>query len=93
MNIYFSELVAIAEWYSGSKLNIYISEEDLKFAGKEHTLLVMNHGYETDWLFGWLFCDKIGVLGNCKAYAKKVISFIPTIGWSWKFAEFVFLGM
>ena len=60
-------------------------------AGKEHALLVMNHAYETDWLFGWLFCDKVGVLGNCKAYAKKVISYIPTIGWSWKFAEFVFL--
>jgi lysophosphatidic acid acyltransferase / lysophosphatidylinositol acyltransferase len=85
------ELVAIAEWWSGSKLNVYISKEDLAMAGKEHTLLVMNHAYETDWLFGWLFCEKIGVLGNCKAYAKKVISYIPTIGWSWKFAEFVFL--
>lgn len=51
----------------------------------------MNHAYEVDWLFGWSFCEKIRVLGNCKAYAKKVISYIPTIGWSWKFAEFVFL--
>lgn len=51
----------------------------------------MNHAYEVDWLFGWMFCEKIGVLGNCKAYAKKVISYIPTIGWNWKFAEFVFL--
>lgn len=24
-------------------------------------------------------------------YAKKVISYVPTIGWAWKFAEFVFL--
>jgi lysophosphatidic acid acyltransferase/lysophosphatidylinositol acyltransferase len=51
----------------------------------------MNHTYETDWLFGWIFCEKVGVLGNCKAYAKKVIQYIPTVGWSWKFAEFVFL--
>jgi hypothetical protein len=43
-------------------------------------LLIMNHTYETDWLFGWMFCEKVGVLGNCKAYAKKVISYIPTIG-------------
>lgn len=89
--INFSELVAIAEWWSGSKLYVYISKEDLAIAGTEHTLLVMNHAYETDWLFGWMFTEKIGVLGNCKAYAKKVISYIPTIGWSWKFAEFVFL--
>jgi lysophosphatidic acid acyltransferase / lysophosphatidylinositol acyltransferase len=87
----FLELVAIAEWWSGSKLHVYISDEDLKHVGKEHALLVMNHSYETDWLFGWIFCEKIGVLGNCKAYAKKVISYMPAIGWSWKFAEFVFL--
>lgn len=68
-----------------------MTKEDLAFAGTEHALLVMNHAYETDWLFGWLFTEKIGVLGNCKAYAKKVISYIPTIGWNWKFAEFVFL--
>lgn len=51
----------------------------------------MNHAYEIDWLFGWMFTEKVGVLGNCKAYAKKMISYIPTIGWNWKFAEFVFL--
>lgn len=51
----------------------------------------MNHTYEIDWLVGWMLCEKVGVLGNCKAYAKKVISYIPAIGWSWKFAEFVFL--
>jgi len=86
-----SQLVAIADWWSGSILHVYISDADLKMAGTEHSLLVMNHAYEVDWLFGWSFCEKIGVLGNCKAYAKKVISYIPTIGWSWKFAEFVFL--
>lgn len=86
-----TELVAISEWWSGSVVNVYISDEDLKMMGKEHSMLVMNHAYEVDWLFGWMFCDKIGVLGNCKAFAKKVISYIPTIGWSWKFAEFVFL--
>lgn len=85
------ELVAIAECWSGSHLKVYISKEDLAIAGSEHALLVMNHAYETDWLFGWMFTEKIGVLGNCKAYAKKVISYIPTIGWNWKFAEFVFL--
>lgn len=68
-----------------------MTKEDYAFCGSEHSLLVMNHAYETDWLFGWLFTEKIGVLGNCKAYAKKVISYIPTIGWNWKFAEFVFL--
>ncbi|CAG9771263.1 unnamed protein product [Ceutorhynchus assimilis] len=51
----------------------------------------MNHSYETDWLMGWMACEKMGVLGNCKAYAKKVIQYIPVLGWGWKFSEFVFL--
>jgi lysophosphatidic acid acyltransferase / lysophosphatidylinositol acyltransferase len=85
------ELVALTEWWSGSTITYYVSKEDWELAGKEHHLLLMNHSYEVDWLFGWLYCEKARVLGNCKAYAKKVIAYIPAIGWGWKFAEFVFL--
>lgn len=88
---FYSQLVFLADWWSGTTLYVYISDEDLKYCGKEHVLLLMNHTYEVDWLVGWVFCEKVGVLGNCKAYAKKVIQYIPTIGWAWKFAEFVFL--
>lgn len=79
------------DWWTKTKLYVYVAEEDKKYLGHEHALLIMNHSYEVDWLFGWKFCDKINVLGNCKAYAKKVIQYIPTVGWNWKFAEFVFL--
>lgn len=90
--ILYTEIVSLADWWSNSKLYVYVDPEVLKTRiGKEHTLLLMNHTYEIDWLFGWIFCEKQGVLGNCKAYAKKVIQYIPAIGWSWKFAEFVFL--
>ncbi len=88
---FYCQLVAIGEWWSGSRSIVYISKEDLEKCGSEHALLIMNHTYETDWLFGWFFTDKIGVLGNCKAFAKKAVSFVPTIGWSWWFAEFIFL--
>lgn len=81
----------LADWWSNSKLYLYVSKEDLALCGSEHGLLVMNHSYEVDWLIGWMLCEKINVLGNCKAYAKKAIQYIPTVGWSWKFAEFVFL--
>lgn len=71
---------------------LYIDDDvHKKYIGKEHTLLLMNHTYEIDWLVGWMFCEKSGVLGNCKAYAKKAIQYIPAVGWSWKFAEFIFL--
>lgn len=31
------------------------------------------------------------MLQNCKAYAKKSIQYLPVLGWTWKFSEFVFL--
>lgn len=85
-------MVFIADWWSNSKLYVYVDDDIVeKYAGTEHVLLIMNHSYEIDWLMGWVYCDKIGVLGNCKAYAKKVIQYFPAVGWGWKFAEFVFL--
>ncbi|XP_058054168.1 1-acyl-sn-glycerol-3-phosphate acyltransferase gamma-like [Anopheles bellator] len=88
---FYSQLVFLADWWSDTTLHVYISDEDMKYCGTEHVLLLMNHTYEVDWLIGWMLCEKVRVLGNCKAYAKKVIQYIPTIGWAWKFAEFVFL--
>lgn len=86
------EIVYIADWWSDSKLYVYVDEDvRKKYLGKEHALLLMNHTYEIDWLVGWMLCEKVGVLGNCKAYAKKAISYIPAVGWAWKFAEFCFL--
>uniref|UniRef100_T1GTH5 Phospholipid/glycerol acyltransferase domain-containing protein n=1 Tax=Megaselia scalaris TaxID=36166 RepID=T1GTH5_MEGSC len=70
-----------------------MDEEDLKkYDGQENVLLMMNHTYEIDWLAGWQFTEKMRVLGNCKAYAKKVISYVPVIGWTWYFSEFIFLN-
>ncbi|KAG8041743.1 hypothetical protein G9C98_007047 [Cotesia typhae] len=89
---FYCQLVFMAEWWSGSELTIYIDKNDFdKYYGKEHGYLLMNHSYEIDWLIGWMFCDRIKMLGNCKAYAKKSIQYIPTLGWAWKFAESVFL--
>lgn len=70
-----------------------MDDDDLKkYDGQENVLLMMNHAYEIDWLSGWQFTEKMRVLGNCKAYAKKVIAFVPVIGWAWYFSEFIFLN-
>lgn len=54
----------MSEWWSGSKLSIYIKKDEFdKYYGKEHGYLLMNHSYEIDWLMGWHFCDGIQVLG------------------------------
>ncbi|XP_077262746.1 1-acyl-sn-glycerol-3-phosphate acyltransferase gamma [Temnothorax americanus] len=89
---FYCQLVFMAEWWAGSDLILYIDKKDFdKYFGNEHGYLLMNHSYETDWLIGWLLCDRVRLLGNCKAYAKKSIQYIPTLGWAWKFAESIFL--
>lgn len=89
---FYCQLVFLAEWWSGSEVILYIDKVDFeKYFGKEHGYLVMNHSYDVDWLIGWILCERVQVLGNCKAYAKKSIQYIPTIGWAWKFAESIFL--
>ncbi|XP_012526817.1 1-acyl-sn-glycerol-3-phosphate acyltransferase gamma isoform X1 [Monomorium pharaonis] len=89
---FYCQLVFMAEWWAGSDLVLYIDKEDFdKYFGNEHGYLLMNHSYETDWLIGFLLCERVRLLGNCKAYAKKSIQYIPTLGWAWKFAESIFL--
>ncbi|XP_011055419.1 PREDICTED: 1-acyl-sn-glycerol-3-phosphate acyltransferase gamma-like [Acromyrmex echinatior] len=89
---FYCQLVFMAEWWAESDLTLYIDKKDFdKYFGNEHGYLLMNHSYETDWLIGWLLCDRLRLLGNCKAYAKKSLQYIPTLGWSWKFAECIFL--
>ncbi|XP_044752708.1 1-acyl-sn-glycerol-3-phosphate acyltransferase gamma-like [Coccinella septempunctata] len=88
----YSQLVCLGEWWSGSKVIIYVDREDFqKYFGKEHGYLIMNHTYEIDWLLGWIILERLQILGNAKAYCKKAIQYMPVLGWAWKFAEFVFL--
>ncbi|XP_033321426.2 1-acyl-sn-glycerol-3-phosphate acyltransferase gamma [Megalopta genalis] len=89
---FYSQLVFMTDWWSGTRIMMYIDKVEFeKYYGKEHGYLLMNHTYEIDWLIGWSFCERLGTLGNCKAYAKKSIQYIPTLGWAWKFAESIFL--
>lgn len=88
----YSQLVFIGEWWSSSKVIIYVDREDFeKYFGKEHGYLIMNHAYEIDWLLGWVILERVRILGNAKAYCKKAIQYMPVLGWAWKFSEFVFL--
>lgn len=73
-NILFTELVFMSEWWSGTKLSIYVKKDEYdKYYGREHGYLIMNHSYEIDWLMGWHFCDGIQVLGVSMRNGKTVI--------------------
>lgn len=61
--IYVAEILFLAEWWSGSEVRLYTDPEDRKLWGKEHSLIIMNHTYEVDWLMGWMVADSCGILG------------------------------
>ncbi|KFM80796.1 1-acyl-sn-glycerol-3-phosphate acyltransferase delta, partial [Stegodyphus mimosarum] len=86
-----AQILAMCEWWSNSSCNLYGDEESLAHFGKEHTIVVMNHKYDTDWLMCWFICDKLQMLGNAKTCAKKSLRNVPVIGWGWVFAEMIFL--
>ncbi|XP_078261336.1 1-acyl-sn-glycerol-3-phosphate acyltransferase delta isoform X3 [Rhinoraja longicauda] len=58
--------------------------------GTENAIVILNHNYEIDFLCGWDFCERFGVLGSSKVLAKKELAYVPLIGWMWYFLEIVF---
>lgn len=85
-----SQLVALLEWWSGTECTLYTDPESFRLYGKENAIVVLNHNFEIDFMTGWTFCERFGVLGSSKVLAKKELSFVPVIGWMWYFLEIVF---
>lgn len=87
-----SQVVALAQYWSKCDLVLHFPDEKSRDSfGKEFNLTVMNHKYEIDWLFTWLVMDHFRNLGSSKSYAKKALKWVPIIGWSFHFGEFIFL--
>nr|XP_043610714.1 1-acyl-sn-glycerol-3-phosphate acyltransferase 2 [Erigeron canadensis] len=85
------ELVWIVDWWAGVKVRLYTDDETLNMMGKEHALVIANHKSDIDWLIGWVFAQRSGCLGSCLAVMKKSSKFLPVIGWSMWFSEYLFL--
>lgn len=85
-----SQLVMLLEWWSGTDCTLYTDLENYPKYGKENAIVVLNHNFEIDFLCGWNFCERFGVLGSSKVLAKKELAYVPVIGWMWYFLEIVF---
>jgi 1-acyl-sn-glycerol-3-phosphate acyltransferase len=60
--------------------------------GKEHALVISNHRSDIDWLVGWIMAQRCGCLGGTRAIMKQSTKFLPVIGWSMWFSDYVFLA-
>ena len=90
--IIYGQLLFLCDWWSGARLYYYCDQQLLAATGSESALCIMNHHYEVDWLYGWMVGDRAGVLGNCRVYIKKMIQYVPIIGWAWCFSDTLFLA-
>ena len=87
----YSQLAFVPEWWSELDIVLYMNMDDVEKFRKNHKYILMNHRYEIDWLCGWIICERTGILGNCKAYVKKSLQYVPILGWAWRFAEYIFM--
>ena len=85
------ELVWIIDWWAGVKIQLFTDAETFRFLGQEHALVISNHKSDIDWLVGWILSQRSGVLGSTLAVMKKSSKFLPVIGWSMWFSEYLFL--
>lgn len=89
----FSIFVCAARWWATTKLTVYTNKSDWKkYYGKEHSLCIMNHLCEVDWIMGQCFLDNIQMLGGLKAFMKTAVKYVPIIGWVYYFTDFIFLS-
>ncbi|XP_050419796.1 1-acyl-sn-glycerol-3-phosphate acyltransferase delta-like [Adelges cooleyi] len=86
------DFVFLSDWWAGVDYYFYVDKNDFnKYYGKEHGLLIVNHTFEIDWLSAWCYHDRSNILGGCKAFAKNSLKYMPVIGWSWWFSEYLFI--
>lgn len=85
------ELVWLFDWWAGIKVELYTDSKTLELMGKEHALLICNHRSDIDWLVGWVLAQRSSCLGSALAVMKKSAKFLPVVGWSMWFSDYVFL--
>ena len=88
----YGQLLFLADWWSGSEVRLHLSKDLLATVGSEHALIVMNHHYEIDWLYGWMIADRFGqALGNARVCVKSMLRYVPVVGWAWALSDVIFL--
>lgn len=92
VRLHWCQLLWVVEWWSGLKMRYFGTPEDFAHLGNENAICLCNHRSDLDWLLGWLTAEKHGCLGGAKALMKKSARYVPVMGWTWWFAEYIFLA-
>ena len=62
--MFVTELTFVTQWWSGSTCDAYVDDMDIeKYVGKEHTLVLMNHKFDIEWLMAWILGERRSMVG------------------------------
>ena len=81
----------MTDWWSNSEIRIHADPDIIEGMSKRSAIVLMNHHIELDWLFGWMVADRSKVLGNGRVFVKKMLKYVPIIGWAWNFSDIAYL--
>nr|ACO14702.1 1-acyl-sn-glycerol-3-phosphate acyltransferase gamma [Caligus clemensi] len=91
----YGQFIFLFDWWSSSRIRMFGPEGQIKemesYFGHEHALILCNHHYETDWLFGWIIAERFTVLGAAKVFSKAILRYVPVIGWNWSLSDIIFV--
>ncbi|XP_071954870.1 1-acyl-sn-glycerol-3-phosphate acyltransferase gamma-like [Antedon mediterranea] len=85
------QMVFLFDHWAKAEIIFYHDGKLVDFLAKEHSLIVMNHRFDVDFLVTWSTCQKFGILGSSKSFVKEELKYIPIVGWGFSLIEMVFL--
>lgn len=89
---YWSMFVWLVEWWGCVEVRAYGEQKDWDHFGTESALCVSNHRSDVDWAIGWVFAQRSGCIGGTRAMIKEEAKWVPVVGWSMWFSEYLFLA-
>ncbi|CAI5950652.1 unnamed protein product [Closterium sp. NIES-64] len=92
MGSFWAMLIWLIEWWGRVEVRLYGDPKDHAYYGKESALCVSNHRSDVDWAIGWVFSQRCGCLGGTRALIKEEAKWMPVIGWSMWFSEYLFIA-
>lgn len=94
VNLHWIQLVWLVESFGNTKIRFFGSPEVYEAMKKKsgRAIVLSNHNSGVDWLIGWVMANRFNCLGGTKALMKNSTKYVPVIGWSWWFLEYIFLN-
>lgn len=78
-------------WWTNSEIIFHVHPEDVKFFGREHTTVVINHRYDLDWICAMIMCNYFYPTSRIQAIVKRTLRFVP-VCWLLNFTDSIFVN-